>query len=133
MQTAQIARPKTWPMTIDAYDKLVESGELEGERVELIDGKIIQMPPQTEPHGVSMMLAQSALTAASGVGYTIRPQLPISLGEHSKPEPDITVVPGSTRSTLRGGTPTTALLIVEVSFATLAFDRSRKLALYARF
>lgn len=132
MQVAQSARPKTWRMTTEAYDRLVESGELEGHRVELIEGRIIQMPPQTEPHGVAMMLARRTLEVAFGAGYTVRPQLPLSLGLHSKPEPDVAVVEGSERDTLKGGTPTAAILVVEVSLATLQFDRSRKLALYAR-
>lgn len=132
MQVARIARPKTWRMTIEAYDRLVESGELEGQRVELIEGRIIQMPPQTEQHGVAMMLARRTLEVAFGSGYTIRPQLPLALGLHSKPEPDIAVVEGSERDTLKGGTPTAAVLVVEVSLATLQFDRTRKFALYAR-
>lgn len=132
MQSARIARPKTWRMTTEAYDRLVESGELEGQHVELIDGRIIQMPAQTEPHAVGMMLARRTLEGAFGRGYTVRPQLPLSLGFDSKPEPDIAIVEGSERDTLKSGTPTTAVLVVEVSLATLRFDRTRKLALYAR-
>lgn len=133
MTTARMPRPKTWRMSAAVYDRLVESGELEGQRVELIDGKIIQMPPQTEPHGIGVMLAHKALMAAFGPGFTVRPQLPLSLGRDSKPEPDVAVVKGAERDTLHRGAPTSPLLVVEVSLATLAFDRTRKLSLYARF
>ena len=40
-------------------------------------------------------------------------------------------MPGSTRSYAGRGNPTTALLIVEVSETTLAFDRRHKASLYA--
>lgn len=49
----------------------------------------------------------------------------------SEPEPDIAVVAGTPRD-YRDAHPATALLIVEVSDATRAYDCGRKLAAYAR-
>jgi Uma2 family endonuclease len=57
--------------------------------------------------------------------------MPLALDDFSEPEPDIAVVTGSTRD-YRDAHPTGAMLLVEVSDATLRFDRRRKLALYAR-
>jgi Uma2 family endonuclease len=64
-------------------------------------------------------------------GVWVRMQLPIDFGVHSEPEPDVSVVPGR-RKDYSDAHPKTALLIVEVSRATLAFDRGKKASLYAR-
>src|SRR5262249_53197486 len=63
-------------------------------------------------------------------GVWVRMQLPIDFGPYSEPEPDVSVVAGS-RKDYKAGHPTTALLIIEVSDSTLAFDRGRKASLYA--
>ncbi len=60
----------------------------------------------------------------------IRPQLPLSLASRSEPEPDIAVVAG-TADDYRYGHPNSALLVVEVSDSTLAYDRTGKAGLYA--
>ena len=53
------------------------------------------------------------------------------LGTVSLVEPDFAIVPGGDRDTLQGH-PTTAVLIVEISDNTLAYDRRTKTGLYAR-
>ena len=57
--------------------------------------------------------------------------MPLALDETSEPEPDIAVVVGVPRD-YRDAHPTTAVLVVEVSDATLALDRQRKKTVYAR-
>lgn len=133
MATLRLTRPRSFRMTVREFDRLTNLGFFEDRRVELIEGRMIEMPPQREPHGVGVILAGQAMAQAFGPGYTVRPQLPLRLGTFSKPEPDIAVVAGNARDTLRTGTPRTALLIIEVSERTLAYDRGRKASLYARF
>ena len=101
------------------------------ERVELIEGEIIQMPPQNPLHSTGICTVQEALRTAFGSGFDVRPQLPLSLELASEPEPDIAVVRGSFRD-YRTAHPSTALLVVEVSDTTLTFDRCEKAGLYAR-
>jgi Uma2 family endonuclease len=116
----------------EEYYRMGEAGVLApDERVELIEGVIFQMPPQGPIHSTGTRGAQEALRTAFGPGFDMRPQLPLSLGLASDPEPDIAVVPGSFRD-YRVAHPTTALLVVEVSDTTLNFDRSEKASLYAR-
>jgi Uma2 family endonuclease len=57
-------------------------------------------------------------------------QLPISFGTYSDPEPDVSVVVG-TSADYRSAHPSSALLIVEISDTTLIYDRGRKASLYA--
>lgn len=110
---------------------MAEAGILRPEdRVELIDGEILTMSPQRSPHAVAVRLAQEALRAAFGSGFDVRPQLPLTLGEATEPEPDLAVVAGEPRD-YRNAHPTTALLVVEVAESSLAFDRSVKSRLYA--
>ncbi len=117
--------------TRQEYHQLAESGVLRpDERVELIEGEIVEMPPQLSPHATGVCLAEDALRAAFGPGFVVRAQLPLALGEYSEPEPDVAVVVGGPRDYAKAH-PTTAVLVVEVSDATLAFDRNVKASLYA--
>jgi Uma2 family endonuclease len=100
------------------------------ERVELIGGRIIAMSPQNSPHFTAIRLVEEALRIAFGAGYEVRVQGPLDLSPSSQPEPDIAVVQGHARDYARAH-PTTALLVVEVSESTLAFDRGEKASLYA--
>lgn len=98
-------------------------------RVELIDGNLIQMPPQNEPHSYALMLVDAAVRTAFGTGYTIRSQMPLNLSGPHEPEPDLVVVRGVPRSVRKH--PRTAELVVEISDSTLRYDRVRKGSLYA--
>jgi len=64
-------------------------------------------------------------------GHHVRVQAPLALHDDSKPEPDIAVVSGSFRD-YRNAHPRTAVLVVEISDATLAFDREDKAQVYAQ-
>jgi len=109
---------------------LYKLGFFRGRRVELIEGEIIDMPPMMNPHAVAVSLALDALSAAFGVGYWVRPQLPLHLGPRTEPEPDVSVAPGKARD--YQDHPTTALLALEISYTSLRFDRERKGDVYAR-
>lgn len=114
------------------YEQMVDAGVFGPEdRLELLDGEIIDMAPQKSRHATAVRLLEEALRACFGPGYDIRSQLPLALDERSEPEPDIAVVPGRPRD-YRDAHPSSALLIVEVADTTLAYDRIRKLAAYAR-
>lgn len=122
--------PRRW--TREEYDKMIDAGVFaDGERLELIDGEILQMMTQGSLHATTIQLVQEALRKAFGAGFDVRTQLPLALDPFSEPEPDISVVPGSARD-YRDEHPSTALLIVEVSDKTLSFDRQHKKAIYAR-
>ena len=109
--------------TREEYYKMAEAGILgPGERVELIEGEIIAMTPQDTPHAVAGSLVDEVLRTAFGTGFHVRSQRPLSLGLESEPEPDAAVVRGAARDFLKAH-PTTAVLVVEISHTTLAFDR----------
>jgi Uma2 family endonuclease len=112
------------------YYRMLEAGLFREKRVELIEGEIFQMPPMMTPHAASLELCRIALEGTFGPNHWIRNQLPLHFGPKSEPEPDLAVVLGGPRDF--ADHPSTALLIVEVSGATLSYDRRRKGSLYAK-
>jgi len=122
-----VPAPRRW--TREEYYRLGELGLFHGQRVELIEGEIMVLSPQNWPHTSGVDRAGEALRRALGAGFWLRMQFPLNLGT-SDPEPDVSVVVG--RREDYSDHPTTAVLIVEVSDTTLAYDRTRKASLYAR-
>ncbi|MBC7542155.1 MAG: Uma2 family endonuclease [Candidatus Sericytochromatia bacterium] len=127
MDTAQ-AQPRRW--TRAEYDQLVGWGFFQDERLELLDGEIVTMTPQRSPHATAVIKGQKALEQAFGVGYMVRPQLPLATDPLSEPEPDLAVVPGEPDDYPEH--PISANLVVEIADSSLRLDRQRKGPLYAR-
>jgi Uma2 family endonuclease len=118
--------------TRDEYDRMVAVGLFgEDEHLELIDGRVVEKTTQGSRHATAVQLVQRALSAVFAPGFLVRVQMPLALDEYSEPEPDVAVVAGEVRD-YRDAHPASALLVVEVADRTLAFDRGRKLRLYAR-
>ena len=132
MNTVKPVKPRLWRYTVEEYDRLTSRNVFRDARVELIEGRIIEMPPQREPHAVGVMLGVEAMRRVFATGFTLRPQMPLRLGKRSKPEPDIAVVAGEPRDSLQTGPPTSAALVIEVSDTTLRYDRGKKASLYAK-
>jgi len=117
--------------TTERYFALVDAGVLHaGDRVELLEGVIVAMPPQNPRHAAATTQADDALRDAVGKWAVVRVQLPLVLGTHSAPEPDVAVVPGRA-SDYAAAHPTTALLVVEVADSSPLQDRLSKAAIYA--
>jgi Uma2 family endonuclease len=121
--------PLRW--TKEQYHKMGEMGLFEGRRVELIEGEIIEMAPMLSPHWVTVGLTADEMRRIFHSGYIVSEQRPISLPDESEPEPDVAVIRGRIRD-FKNALPSGAALVVEVSDTTLAYDRGRKAALYAR-
>jgi Uma2 family endonuclease len=116
---------KRW--TREEYYRLAEQGWFQNQRVELIDGEIIQLSPPSPPHSVAVELVDDVLKRIFLDGYS---QTSVVHGNYSQPEPDLAVVRGNIRDYVNEH-PKTAVLIVEVSRTSLAYDKNRKLHLYA--
>ena len=130
VQETVTIRPYHW--TRAEFDNMVLAGIFDPEaRIELIEGEILDMGRQSSWHATALQLAHDTLRDSYGKGFVVRNQLPIAISEDSEPVPDIAIVRGSARDYSETH-PTTALLVVEISYSTLDFDRNRKLHLYAR-
>jgi Uma2 family endonuclease len=128
--TIDSPRPHRW--TREEFYQMLDLGWFQDQRVELIDGEVIDMPSQKNYHGAAITLTMDALRLAFGAGFWVRNQLSLDLSPRSVPDPDLAVVAGSPqRVTAATPNPTTALLVVEVSDSTLAYDRGHKGSLYS--
>ncbi len=121
--------PVKW--TREQYYRMGELGWFEDKRVELLEGEIVEMSPIGTVHAAVVVIVQQTLQKVFVGDCHIRSQAPISILERSEPEPNVAVVSGSARDYLIVH-PKTALLIVEVSDATLSIDRTRKALMYAQ-
>jgi Uma2 family endonuclease len=118
-------------MTVESYFGLLEAGVVSpDDRVELLEGVVVAMTPSNPLHAAGVARATEALVLAVGRRAHIRPQLSLVLGRYSVPEPDLAVVAGRAADH-DASHPTTALLVIEVSDASLAQDRLTKAAIYA--
>ena len=127
----EAARVRPWRWTTREFQQLGEEGRFEGRRVMLIEGEILERTRTSNPdHFTAVELAQEALRVSFGAGFLVRAQGPFNIGRTTDPEPDIAVVRGSVRDFAHAH-PTEAVLVLEVSNATLRYDRSEKASLYA--
>jgi Uma2 family endonuclease len=124
--------PQPEPLfTAERYFALVDEGVLQpDDRVELLEGVVVAMPPQSPSHAGYTALIAHRLWELVGTRAFVRSQAPLPVGTHSVPEPDVAVVPGKVTDYLRHH-PTTALLVVEVALTSLPQDRLSKAAIYA--
>ncbi|HLF13185.1 MAG TPA: Uma2 family endonuclease [Gammaproteobacteria bacterium] len=134
MSTVMQEWPRRHRITVEHYYRMAEAGLFEeDERVELINGEIIDMPPMGSRHAGTVAQLTDVLSHAVGGRAMIRAQLPVRLSDDSEPEPDIAVV--KLRSDYyKSNHPVAAdiLLLVEISDTTVRYDRQVKVPLYAQ-
>jgi Uma2 family endonuclease len=126
--------PHRHAYSVDDYYRMAEAGILRpDDRVELIEGEIIDMAPIGSRHAAAVKRIAQVLTLALGKQATVSTQDPVRLDRHSEPQPDIAVLkPQADFYAAAHPGPSDVLLIVEVADSTLRFDRDIKLPLYAR-
>lgn len=120
--------------TVDEYYRMAEAGILhEDDRIELIEGEIVQMAPIGSNHASNVDRLNRLFFERVGRRAIVRVQGPVHLGEYSEPEPDITLFrprPDFYASAHPG--PADILLLIEVADTSAAYDREVKAPLYAR-
>jgi Uma2 family endonuclease len=115
--------------TPDQFEQLGRLGLFDQQRVELIGGEIVQMPPVGPEHSVGKTYTASAWQRRKQPKWHVRIDDPLRIGD-SEPVPDVAIVPGKP-SDYRTQHPTTALLIIEIADTSLEYDRTEKMSLYA--
>jgi Uma2 family endonuclease len=122
--------------TAKDFHRMVEAGILrEDDRVELLHGEIVDMPPIGPGHasGVNRLLNGFLPLQLEGK-VIISVQNPFHLGEHSEPQPDLALLKSRPDFYAQGHpTPQEVLLVVEVMESSGGYDREVKVPLYARF
>lgn len=123
---------KHW--TVKEYDAMLEKGILtESDRLELVNGQIIQMSSQNPPYAAATKRSYDCLKSLLLTSVEIRSQLPVILNDDSEPEPDIAVVRLDAQEySDRHPRADDVLLIIEISDSTLDFDLGDKALAYAK-
>jgi Uma2 family endonuclease len=118
-----------------AYHRMAETGILAPEdRVELIDGEVIEMAPIGSAHAGTTNRLTSLVGRLAADGHVVASvQSPLRLDPFNEPQPDLMLLrPRADFYASGHPTATDVLLLVEVADSSLAHDRGPKLALYAR-
>ena len=119
--------------TIAEYHRLGELGFFHpDEQVELIRSEIVTMPTTKTPHSVCNTRLVRQLILLLGDRAVVRGQEPIILPSDSEPQPDVVIARRCSDDDLAAHPgPDDILLVIEISDATLSYDRQTKLPLYA--
>ena len=119
---------------VNEYYRMAETGVLRPDaRVELLDGKIIDMSPIGPFHGGVTNYLNQIFTTASKSRWLMSVQNPVRLDDHSEPQPDIMLLkPASDFYRKRHPQPEDVFLLVEISDSTLETDQEDKLPAYGR-
>jgi Uma2 family endonuclease len=127
--------PTRLRITVDRYQKMVAAGVLtSSDRVELIEGEILDMAPIGTRHAAVTGRLVKRLVLSLGDAATVRAANPIDLGRFSEPEPDLLVLkPRADDYMSAHPQAQDVLLLIEVADSSLAFDQSAKRDLYARY
>ena len=121
--------------TVDEIERMVQAGILhEDDRVELLDGQIVEMSPINPPHAscvkrLNRLFAPLSARAQATVGI----QDPLVLDPHQAPQPDVALLRYRADGyQTRNPRPPDTFLVIEVADTSVESDRQRKIPLYAR-
>ena len=79
--------------TVDEYHRMGETGIFGPEdRLELIDGEILEMSPIGQRHAARVARATALFVRAFGDRAVVNPQNPLQLSDWTEPQPDIVIL-----------------------------------------
>lgn len=119
--------------TVSEYHQMIETGVLkEDDRVELLNGEIIEMFAIGPRHASRVDRLNELLTAKLRKVAIVRVQSPITLSDYSEPQPDLTLLKRRADFYVDGHPmPADVLVVIEVADSTVEKDRRSKVPTYA--
>jgi Uma2 family endonuclease len=118
--------------TREEYYKMAEAGLFDDEKVELIEGDIISVPPPGPSHRTTSIRLFKILDALFANDHYVMHESPIDLANITEPIPDVSVATGSEADYFdRHPDYSDICLAVEISDSSLYKDRKLKQRLYA--
>lgn len=126
----EVLPQRTHDFTVAEYHQMAEV--FEGQRVELLRGKIVDMSPIKSRHAAVVSLLTELFFQHCSDRYAVRVQNPVRVSDYSEPEPDLALV--QLRADHYAGShpaPNEVFILVEVADTSLDKDRRVKLPLYA--
>ncbi len=128
---AQLLRRR---FTVDEYYRMGQAGILhEDDRVELLEGEIVEMAPIGSRHQGTVNRLTRLFSSRATASSMVMVQGPVRLSENCEPQPDVTLLllRADFYASAHPG-PNDVLLLVEVSDSSIEYDRQVKVPLYAR-
>ncbi len=122
------------PFTVDDYHRLAECGILgEHDRVELIDGQVVEMSPIGPRHAAGVDRLTRLLSRSAAQSAVVRVQNPLTLEPRAEPQPDVALLRlPIERYAEAHPRPDDVRLVIEVADTSAEYDREVKIPLYAR-
>lgn len=126
-------QPLAHRFTVEEFERMGTAGVFdEGERLELLDGEIVEMTPIGVRHAACVNRLTRLFTAALGERAIVAVQNPAVVNDYTMPQPDLALlVPRLDFYGEAHPRPSDVLLLVEVADSSLAFEHRVKLPLYA--
>ncbi len=123
---------RTRRFTVEDYHRMGEAGILtDDDRVELIEGEILEMSPIGSRHARCVDLLTALLVPAVQGRAIVRVQGPVRIPPRSEPQPDLALLRWRDDFYPEPVGPGDVLLIIEVADSSVGEDRRRKIPLYA--
>src|SRR6185369_3329090 len=126
---AMLASERLRPLKRVEYDRLVELGCFQDERIELLEGQLFAMSPPGPGHNDVTIKLNMLFAQAIGKRALVQVQGPFAASDDSEPQADLALLPSQDYSRAH---PERAYLLIEVAESSLRRDRLIKAALYAR-
>ena len=119
---------------VEEYHRMAEAGILGAdERVELIEGEIVQMAPIGPRRAGCVINLNQLFVTRLGGRAVVSPQNPVVILPRSEPQPDLVLLrPRAVSYSRELPASRDVVLAVEVADTTVRFDRIVKARLYAR-
>lgn len=126
--------PTARGFTVSEYYRMAETGIIQpGERVELIEGRILKMSPKGPLHSSSTSLAAEFFIVHLSDRAIVRIQEPVHINDRSEPEPDVVLArPVENKYSDHHPMPDQILLILEIADTSVRYDREVKSLLFAQ-
>ena len=120
-----------WPLSVARYHAMIDAGILgPDDRVELLEGVIVEKMSKNPPHVFANSEARIALEGMLPTGWYVTEQGPIALAS-SEPEPDVAVIRGRRRDHAKKRPGASEIgLVIEVADTSLDRDRGLKKRIY---
>ena len=125
--TELLVGQKIRPLKRVEYDLLAADGCFADERVELLFGMVVEMPPLSPEHNASVDHTFRWLDRQIGGRADVRCHGSYAATEDSEPQPDVFVIP---KGDYRHAHPDRAFLVIEVARTSIKRDRAKR-ELYA--
>jgi Uma2 family endonuclease len=118
---------------VTEYYRMVAAGVLsEGDRVELIEGEIVEMNPIGSRHAACVGRLTEFLGRRVSNEAIVWVQNPVQVNDYSEPLPDVALLKRRDDFYAQANPqPTDVLLIIEVADSSVEYDRDIKIPLYA--